>query len=277
MSATRPILVIGSTGKTGRRVAARLEALGHAVRHGHRRAAIPFDWERSETWAPSLKGVRAAYVAFYPDLAVPGADDAITELTAIAVSAGVERLVLLSGRGEPGAQVCERIVLDAPIEATVLRAGWFAQNFDEGVLSDGVSSGVIALPAGDAREPFIDVDDLAEVAVHCLLDDGHDGEVYEMTGPRLLSFDEVAADLSAATGRSIRYENITLDAHRTALEASQPPAIASFLTDLLRDVLDGRNEWLGDGVQRVLGREPRDFRAWAAETARAGGWMEVAR
>jgi uncharacterized protein YbjT (DUF2867 family) len=101
-------LVIGGNGKTGGRVANRLEMRGIEVRRASRSSEIPFDWEDRSTWAPALRGAAAAYVTYYPDLAVPGAADAIDELASLAVAAGLRRLVLLSGRGEPEAQRAEQ-------------------------------------------------------------------------------------------------------------------------------------------------------------------------
>src|SRR5262245_56258650 len=138
MTNTSPVLVIGSTGKTGRRVAARLDTLGVEVRHGSRSTTPPFDWSDPLTWRPALAGVRAAYVAYPPDLAAPGSADAVTELTRIARAAGVQRLVLLSGRGEQEALAAERIVQASGLEWAVVRASWFMQNFSEGNFADDV-------------------------------------------------------------------------------------------------------------------------------------------
>ena len=159
-----PILVIGSTGKTGRRIVQQLEASGHPVREGSRRSDTPFDWEQPATWPAALQGVGAVYVSFFPDLAVPGAPAAIEELMALALEAGVRRVVLLSGRGEANAERCEELVRASGIDFTLIRASWFQQNFTEGHLLEPVLGGVIALPAGDVREPFVDVDDIADVA-----------------------------------------------------------------------------------------------------------------
>ena len=123
-------LVLGATGKTGSRVAALLTDLGVPVRAGSRAADPAFDWDDRSTWEPVLRGVSAVYVAFAPDLAVPGAADTVEALAKTAVAAGVRRLVLLSGRGEPEARATEERVLAVDgLEATVVRASWFAQNF----------------------------------------------------------------------------------------------------------------------------------------------------
>ena len=198
MSANR-VLVLGGTGKTGRRVAARMAARGLAVRIGSRTAAPPFDWEQPATWREALHGVDAAYVAYHPDLAAPGAADAIQSLTALAAASGVRRLVLLSGRGEPEAQRCEQIVRDSGLEWTLVRASWFAQNFSESYLRDAVLAGEVALPVGAVGEPFVDADDIADVAAAALTEAGHAGQLYEVTGPRLWTFAEAVAEIGRAT------------------------------------------------------------------------------
>ena len=205
-------LVLGGTGKTGRRVAERLWARGLPVLIGSRSGTPPFDWEDRTTWAPALRGARAAYVSYYPDLAAPGAPEVVGALAAEAAAAGVERLVLLSGRGEEEAQRSEVTAGEADVDLTVVRASWFAQNFSEGYLLEPVLAGEVALPVGDVPEPFIDVDDIADVAVAALTEDGHAGRLYEVTGPRALTFAEAVGEIGRATGRAIRHVQIPLDA-----------------------------------------------------------------
>ncbi|MCZ6664650.1 MAG: NAD(P)H-binding protein, partial [Gammaproteobacteria bacterium] len=172
-----PILVIGATGKTGRRITQRLAEKGHDVRSGSRQSDPPFDWGDESTWDAVLDGVTAVYISYAPDLAIAGATEAIRAFVERAVRHGVRRLVLLSGRGEEEAQRCEHIVQRADIEWTVVRASWFCQNFSEGAFLDMVLAGEIALPAGDVPEPFVDVDDIADVAVAALTEDGHAGQI----------------------------------------------------------------------------------------------------
>ncbi len=270
---TLPILVIAATGKTGRRVADRLEALGRPVRRGSRSSATPFDWDEPATWGPALDGVEAAYVVYSPDLAVPAAPAAITAFTETAKAQGVKRLVLLSGRGEEEAQRCERIVAASGMAWTVVRASWFNQNFDEGAFRDLVLTGNVTLPAGDVLEPFLDIDDLADVAVAALTEDGHDGEIYEVTGPRLMTFADAVADIAAATGQDIGYVTIPIDAFKDGLtHAGVGAEQIGLLEYLFTTVLDGRNASTTDGVQRALGRPARDFREYARAAAAAGAW-----
>ena len=271
-------LVLGGTGKTGRRVAQRLEVRGLPVRIGSRSGEPPFDWEDRSTWTPALRDVGSVYVSFYPDLAVPGSVEAVRSFAKLAVENGVRRLVLLSGRGEPEAERAElalREVVDAKAGAewTILRSTWFMQNFSEDYMLEHVLSGEIRLPAGDVPTPFLDADDIADVAVAALTEEGHAGQLYELTGPRSLTFAEAAAEISKATGREIRYEPVSLEEHAAeATEHGVPAEVVELLTYLFREVVDGRNADTTDGVRRALGREARDFRDYAREAAAAGVW-----
>lgn len=270
-------LILGGTGKTGRRVAERLKAAGKAVRIASRSANPSFDWDQEKTWDACLKDVTAAYITYAPDLAIPGAKDAIQAFVQKAKRQGVKRVVLLSGRGEEEAQACEKIVLESGLEWTVVRASWFNQNFSEGAFIDMVLNGTITLPAGDQVEPFVDVDDIADVVVAALIQDFHNGEIYEVTGPRLMSMADIAADLSKATGRSITYVNVPHDAFVAEIANSGAPKEVTWMLDyLFATVLDGRNAHLTDGVARALGRPPKDFAAYARDVARTGLWKTAA-
>ncbi len=266
---TAPILVIGGTGKTGRRVVERLQRLGRPARGGSRSSEIPFVWEDESTWEAALDGVSAAYVTYYPDLAFPGAKEAVGRFATFAVERGVRRLVLLSGRGEEGAVASEDALKAAGGDWTVVRANWFNQNFSESFFLDPVRSGELALPTGDAVEPFVDADDIADVVVAALTDNRHIGKTYELSGPRLLSFHDVARELSAATGRTITYISVSVDDYRAALrELGEPEEYA----DLFTLIVDGRNASLVHGVREALGREPKDFADYAKEAAATGSW-----
>lgn len=270
-------LVLGGTGKTGQRVAERLKAKGRKVRIGSRSAVPSFDWDNEKSWAACLTGVTAAYITYAPDLAMPGAMDAIQAFVTLAKRAGVKRLVLLSGRGEPEAQACEQIVMQSGLDWTIVRASWFNQNFSEGAFMDMVLNGAITLPAGDQVEPFVDVDDIADVAVAAFTEDHHAGQIYEVTGPRLMSLKQVAADLSRATGREITYIDVPHEAFLAEVANSGAPKEVVWMLDyLFATVLDGRNAHLTDGVQRALGRPPKDFADYARDVAATGVWRVAA-
>ena len=270
---TSPILIIGGTGKTGRRVAARLQERGLPVRIGSRNGAPPFDWEDRATWAPALQGTRAAYISFYPDIAVPGAPEAIAELARVALAGGTRRLVLLSGRGEEEAERAEQELIASGADWTIVRCSWFSQNFSEDYFRDYVMAGEIALPVGDVPEPFVDAEDIADVAVAALTDDRHVGELYELTGPRLLTFADAAAEIGEAAGRPVRVAPVSEQEFAGGLEQHGVPAdVIALLRYLFTVVLDGRNASVADGVQRALGRPARDFRDYAVRAAAAGAW-----
>jgi len=270
---SRPILVLGGMGKTGRRVAQRLKDRGLAVRIGSRAAEPRFEWNDAATWASVLQGVGAVYITYQPDLAVPGAVEAVRSFTEAALGAGVRRIVLLSGRGEEEAQRAEQALQETDADWTIVRASWFAQNFSESFLLDAVLAGEVALPAGGTKEPFIDVEDIADVVVEALTDPSHIGRLYEVTGPRLLTFADAVGEVAEASGGRIRYTEIPTEEYASLLEEHQvPSADVSLVMYLFTTVLDGRNECLTDGVQRALGREPRDFAAYARETAATGVW-----
>ena len=268
-----PILVLGATGKTGRRIVERLERGDVPVRLGSRSARPAFDWDDASTWAPALEGVSAVYVSYFPDLAVPGAPEAVGALAEQAGRSGVQRIVLLSGRGEEEAQRSEQAVAAAGIDWTVVRCSWFNQNFSEGYLLDPILGGEVALPAGDVPEPFVDAEDIADVAVAALTEDGHAGEAYELTGPRMLTFAEAVAEIGRATGRELRYIQVSMDDYAAAAaKLDVPDDVVWLIRYLFSEVLDGRNAKLAEGVQRALGREPRDFADFAREAAAAGAF-----
>lgn len=270
---TETTLVLGATGKTGRRVAQRLADRGLPVRLGSRSGDPRFDWNDRSTWEAVLDGVSRAYISYYPDVAVPGAVETVGAFAEQAVQQGVKRLVFLSGRGEAEAERAEDAVRGSGADLTIVRATWFAQNFNEGFMRDGVLSGVLALPAGETPEPFVDAEDIADVAVAALTDDRHIGELYELTGPRALTFAQAAQEISRASGRDVRYQDVSLDTYAGAMTAlGLPTEVIDIVSYLFREVLDGRNSQTADGVQRALGRAPRDFSDYARDAAASGAW-----
>lgn len=270
---TRPILVTGATGKTGSRIAARLRAMGVPVRAGSRSATPAFDWEAPATWPAALQGVRAVYVSYQPDLAVPTALATVTAFFTLARELGVNTLVLLSGRGEREAEQAEDALRASGVDWTILRAAWFAQNFSEGLMLDPLLQGELALPVAEVREPFIDVEDIAEIAVQALTTDRHRQQLYEVTGPRSMTFAQAVHEIAQASGQPLRYTPVPNEAYRAALTAAQtPPAMTDLVMYLFETLLDGRNERVTDGVQRALGRPARDFSEFARKAAAAGAW-----
>jgi uncharacterized protein YbjT (DUF2867 family) len=270
--AARTTLVIGARGKTGRRVTDRLIAAGRPVRAGSRSGEPRFDWDDNATWLSALDGIDAVYITYYPDLAFPGAADTVGAFADLAVAHGVRRLVLLSGRGEAGAREAEMRVQRSGADWTVVRCAFFNQNFSE-TFVDAVRHGVLAMPGGDTAEPFLDVDDIADVVFAALTDDRHIGQLYELTGPRLLTLADAVTELGAAIGRRIRYVPVTSQQYAAELTLhGLPAAEAGPLAALIAEVLDGHNAYVTDGVQRAVGRQPRDFADYARDTAATPVW-----
>ncbi|MFC7584950.1 NAD(P)H-binding protein [Nonomuraea antimicrobica] len=276
----RTIVVVGGTGKTGGRVLARLRGMGAAVRAASRSGEPPFDWNERATWDAALDGARAVYL-------VP-LDGALLTRPFVerAARLGVERVVLLSGRGvdvpdygDPSGSVGathadgESAVRESGLEWTILRPGWFAQNFTEGFFREMVLAGELRLPGGDGAASFVDADDIADVAVAALTGDGHDGRTYELSGPRALTLTEVAVELSAASGRPIRYVPLPPEEYVAELTGQGwPRAEAEEFAGAVAPLRRGLDAYLSHGVREALGRAPRDFTAFAAAAGAAGAW-----
>lgn len=272
----KKILVLGGKGKTGRRVAERLTKLGKTIRIGSRSEKPSFDWENPETWSGALEGMDAVYITFQPDLAIPSAVEAIRGFTSRAVTSGIQKIVLLSGRGEKEAQICEQVVMNAGTDWTIIRASWFNQNFSESFFLDPILASHVALPRGEALEPFVDADDIADVVVESLLDDKHVGQTYELTGPRLLTFEQVTKEISKVTGRDIKFKSLTIDEYTKMLREYQVPEDYIWLINyLFTEVLDGRNSSVTNDIEKVLGRKAKDFAEYARDTVTTGIWNPV--
>ncbi|WP_122818846.1 SDR family oxidoreductase [Nocardioides pantholopis] len=259
-------LITGGTGKTGSRVAHRLTTLGRPVRAVSRHSEPRFDWHDATTWDAALDGCTAAYVCFQPDLGLPGADEIVGAFARRAVDLGCTRLVLLSGRGEEGARRSEAALVGAGPDWTILRSSFFFQNFTESFWAEELDTGSLTMVESTAPEPFVDVEDVADVAVAALLDPAHVGRVHELTGPRLIRFADIAAEIADASGRPVDFRELPAEEYAAALVAAGLEADdAAGLAALFDEVLDGRNAHLDPGVRDVLGRDPRDFAAFAAD------------
>lgn len=270
---TGAVLVLGGNGKTGRRVAERLANEGRRFRIGSRSGVPAFDWNDRATWAPCLEGMAAAYVSYQPDLAVPGVVETVQAFFELAVGRGVTKLVLLSGRGEPEAEAAEHALQGSGADWTILRCSWFHQNFSENFFLDAILTGEVVLPVGPVAEPFVDVEDIADIAAAALRDPRHSRQLYEITGPKALTFAEAIAEIAQATGRGIAFVPVLPRDYREELVRQQVPnEYIELVLYLFTTVLDGRNTPLADGVQRALGRTPRSFSDYVARTAATGIW-----
>src|SRR3954469_13431460 len=248
------ILITGGSGKTGSRVARRLTALGRPVRAVSRRSEPRFDWHDDSTWRDAVTGCSSAYLTFQPDVGLPGADAIIGAFTRRAVDLGCTRLVLLSGRGEDGARRAETAFIEAGADWTILRSAFFFQNFSESFWAEEIAAGSLTMVESSVGEPFVDADDLADVAVATLLQPTHSGRIHELTGPRLITFGEVAAEISTASGRPVTFRQLPVDDYVTALvSAGLAKEDTVGLAPPFDDVLDGRNARLESGIMDVLG------------------------
>jgi len=271
-----PILIIGKNGKTGMRVNQRLQALGYDTRAVSRSTTPAFDWEDAATWAPAIKGTHSAYVTYQPDLAVPNAESTIKAFVRVARENGLKHIVLLSGRGEEGAQRAEKVLQDSGISWNIVRCSWFSQNFSESFMADGVLVGELILPAADTLEPFVDADDIADVAVATLIEPDHRNKLYELTGPRALSFAQCVEEISEALGRPVKYTGISVDDYINALkEQGAPDDLQWLLRELFTVVFDGRNSNVMPGVEEALGRPATDFKTYVQKTMASGIWDAV--
>ena len=268
------ILVIGGTGKTGRRVVEGLTQQGHNVSIGTRRSNPAFDWNDPSTYSEALKGMDRAYIVYYPDLAVPGARDAITALTEAALKEGLEKVVLLSGKGESEAEACERIVAASGLNFTLVRASWFNQNFSEGAFLDFILAGHVALPMPEAAIPFVDADDIADVVTKVLVDDTFNGETITVTGPRKMTFKEVVDTMAKGIGRNITYQPISIDDFKEGMKAAGLPESYVWLFGyLFKEVLgNAENQVVSNDIERVLGRKALDFKEFVEKTSETGVW-----
>ncbi|MFD6167914.1 NmrA family NAD(P)-binding protein [Streptomyces coeruleorubidus] len=267
------VVVTGASGRTGSRVTRAAQAAGLTVRAASR--ATGFDWWDRSTWADALRGADAAYLVYPSDVGAPGAAEAVGELAREAVGLGVRRLVLLSGRGEDQALPTEEALHASGADWTVLRAAWFAQNFSEGPLvAELRERGELVFPAGEVREPFLDLRDVADVTVTALTSgDRYVARTITLSGPRLLTFGDAVAEIARATGRPLTYRAVsTQDYGKRLLDFGVPPQEVTALSDIFDTLLDGRNAHLSTGVREVLGRAPRDFTDFVREETAAGTW-----
>lgn len=271
------ILIIGGTGKTGRRVVEQLRKKGIEPRIGSRNASPSFDWDNKDTWVAALNGIEKMYVTYYPDLAVPGAKEAIKSLTYLAKELGVKKMVLLSGKGETEAEACEQIVKDSGINYTIVRASWFNQNWSESFFLDPILSGEVALPMSDVLIPFVDANDIAEVVATVLLDDSYNSQTIEVTGPELITFKNIIDIISKTSGRNLNFYDITLEQYIAGMKQMQMPNDVIWLIEYLFShvLTNPKNQLVVNDVEQVLGRKAKTFLEYAQETAKTGVWSQV--
>ncbi|MEW2165276.1 NAD(P)H-binding protein [Streptomyces sp. NPDC007084] len=282
MTGTGTILVIGATGTTGSRTAARLTAAGHRVRAASRRAtAVPgtepviFDWYAPATHPGALDGVDRVYLV--PPLG--DADPAAVMLPFLerARSGGVRRAVLLGSsaipEGGPAVGLVHKALPGLFEQWAVLRPSWFMQNFT-GTHAHAVSireDGVLRTATGSGRVGFIDAEDIAAVAAHVLTADHAPNSDLVITGPEALSYDDIAAIITEVTGRHVTHRNLSHEDLRDRLATRIPPEFATMLADMDRAIAEGSENRTTDTVQRLTGRPAQTFRALVEREVRLGG------
>jgi uncharacterized protein YbjT (DUF2867 family) len=268
-----PILIIGKTAKTGLRVEQRLQALGYPTRGVSRSSSPAFDWEDTSTWHTALKGTQSAYVTFFPDLAIPSAENTILDFTKVAKEAGLKHIVLLSGRGEQGAERAEIVLQNSGLDWNVVRANWFMQNFSEGFMIEGIVQGELMLPARDTVEPFVDIDDIADVAVAALTRPELCNRLFEVSGPRAMTFKQCMDDVSAVVGYPVKCTQIPIEDFLQALRSEGlPEDMLWLMNELFTVVFDGRNSKPTTGVEEALGRPATDFSEYLRKVMKTGAW-----
>ena len=273
ITSSNTIAIVGASGKTGARVLGRLDSMGLKTRGLARSTKIPFDWADQATWAKALDGVNSVYVTYYPDLAVPRAASDIRAFVDVCKAQGLEHIVLLSGRGEQGAERAEDIVINSGLDWSIVRASWFMQNFSESFMLDGIQAGELVLPTPYADEPFIDVNDIADLAVAVLTRPDLKNKLFEITGPEVISFANCVQAISKAVERNITFTTLPVEAYLAAAKSEGlDEEIAWLLNELFANVLDGRNESTTDTIERVLGRPARSFEDYVLATAKTSVW-----
>lgn len=270
----QPILIIGRNSKTGSRVNQRLKEIGLPTRAVSRTTTPVFDWENKATWLSAMAGTSKAYVSFQPDLAIPTAEQTIKDFIQLAIELGLKHIVLLSGRGEDGAQRAEQVLKESGITWNVIRSSWFAQNFSEAFMTEGILTGELFLPADGVKEPFIDIDDIADVAVAALTQKDLHNHLFEVTGPRSITFQQCVDEISSAIGYPVKYTTIPVNAFIGPLkEQGHPEGIQWLMRELFTVVLDGRNSQVMDGIEQALGRPATDFSHYIRKVLATRIWV----
>jgi uncharacterized protein YbjT (DUF2867 family) len=279
----RTILVTGATGTVGSEVLRRLAGreginVRAALRDLSKRAAVEgpgvepvwFDYEKPRTFPAACQGVDAIFLVapFTPS----GVDQTLA-LIGAARAAGVRHIVKLSVIRSLGDITATRwhAAIDGALKSsgiawTILLPGAFMQNFVE--TSAPRPDGNMYLPVGDAKAAFIDVRDIADVAVKALTEPGHESKEYTLTGPEEISYTEVAAIMSEVSGRAIRFVNVPeAGARQAMLGAHMPEWLVDVILELNAATRTNHMAEMTSTVQDVLGRPPRTFRDFARDYA----------
>lgn len=274
------ILVTLANSNVGSAIAGRLLERGVALRLGARNAqkarvafpgaeVVPLDYQDATSVPAALQDVDALYLASPFDMP----PETTMRVVDLAAQAGVRHVVRLSAMGAQlmDAHPLRRVELH--IEAsgmswTFLRPNTFMQNFSTTDAEGIRRTGAIIEPAGDGATSFVDARDIAAVGVVALTERGHEGLAYDLTGPAAVTREQVAAAISAATGRAVRYEPVEEQQFEQGMtDAGDPEVAIQTMTNFYRYVRAGQTATLADGVQRVTGRAPIGIEQFALDHA----------
>jgi uncharacterized protein YbjT (DUF2867 family) len=280
------ILVTGATGLNGSELMRRLSAKGIPSRALVRNPAkalplaslpnvevVEGDMARPDSLTDALRGIERAML-------ISSSDQTMVEVQSSFIDAarraGVQHIVKLSGiipeLDSPFRFARMHAEIEKRLEAsgvayTHLRAGEFMPSYFRQVPSI-VARGVMALPMADARIASVDIGDIAEVAIAVLTTSGHEGKTYPLTGPESLTMADVAAKLSAAIGKPVRYVDVPPeDARQARLAAGMPPYLAEGLDELFAERRKGKESTVWSTIQEVFGWAPTSFDEFATRNA----------
>ena len=280
------ILITGATGTSGTPVVEQLRAKGVAFRamvrnpqkaeslRGPNVEVVAGDLAKPESLGVALKGIDRLFLLSPP---VPDQVELETNLVNAAKAAGVRHIVKFSAMTADPDVVprfpcahgkVEEAIRRSGLAWTFLRPTFFMQNLLG--FADMVRQGVIYQPAGKSKAAFVDTRDIAAVAVAALTEPGHEGKAYEITGPQLLSYDDVAAVFSRVTGKPVKYQDIpTATAKQAMLGMGIPDWNCDGINELMDQMRADQYTMTTDVVSRVGHKAPTTLEQFVRENAAA--------
>jgi len=281
------ILVTGAPGNVGSEVVLGLRSAGIACRVGvfNPQAAklesdslqeiVPFDFLKPETHAAAFAGIKHLFLVRPP--ALGNVEREIAPAVRTAIACGVEHIVFLSLQGVENNRITphykiEQLILETGVRYTFLRASFFMQNLSTTQAAEIRDQSDIALPVGKAKTSFIDVRDIAAVAVCALTDSQHENRKYTLTGSEALDYTQVASKLSAVLQRPIRYTNPSVFSFVwRQLAAGRGLSYALIVAALYTITRFGNAKEVTGDVEAILGRPPINFDQFAQDYRHA--WL----
>jgi uncharacterized protein YbjT (DUF2867 family) len=276
------ILLTGSTGSVGLALAQLLSQKGIAYRAMVRDVAkvssldlagvewVQGDFQDPDSLRSALEGIDRVFLLAPP---VENIDRIEATFIDIAVTAGVRHIVNLSAVGA-GINVphrfgqwhglTEKYLSESSLDFTILRPNFFMQNLS--TMTAMIQQGTLYVPAGEGKAPFVDVRDIAAVAAACLTETGHEGKIYEVTGPVSIGYSDIVATLSKVLGRTINYVDIPVEAARASmLETGMPAWLVDALNELNTGLKENRFGIVSDVVSSVGHKTPIDLETFVRD------------